>query len=208
MDESRCLSWEKKDNCPNNEFVPHNLNNYHVCRAKGTVVYCASLQLESHGVKYSQVCGTAKGYQAGSTHAFKSGVDINSPYLSGVSITHGSPKRSHVFSLAAGLIDRIAAEFTCPCNGGTTHKPPAFVGDDYYCESGATNIPKPKVILDDDPLWDGEKFLNNEEHCDRAAMPLFKSSISPATSDQLELRLCRNKQETDVYLESFDIYIH
>ena len=46
------------------------------------------------------------------------------------------------------------------------------------------------------------------EHCDRAAMPLFKSSISPATSDQLELRLCRNKQETDVYLESFDIYIH
>ena len=124
--------------CPNDEFVLHKLNaNAYVCRAKASGS-CTSVPLETYGVTYTDVCGSVRGYQAGATVAFDSKADINSPYLSGVSITRtvtGPEKRRHVFSLAVGEAEKSTSLYACPCNeGATSHKPPAFVGDDYYCQ--------------------------------------------------------------------------
>ena len=63
---------------------------YWVCKAKSTENQCASLMLLTRGVKYSQICGTVIGYQDGGTVAFNSGADIDSPYLTGVSITRST----------------------------------------------------------------------------------------------------------------------
>ena len=159
---------------------------------------------------YSQICGYVKAFQAGLTMGFKSGAGINSPYLDGVSITRtvtGPEKRRHVFSFAAGRAEKSTSVHACPCNAGATHKPPAFVGDDYYCESGSPDVPKSGVIQADDRLWDGYKFQHAEAKCKKQLMPWFKHSISPATSDQLELRLCRANPRSSVYLDSFEIYI-
>ena len=208
---------KKESKCPNDNFVSKNFKNYRVCRAKGTgtvhsKAYCASVPMESHGVKYSQVCGTAAGYQAGSTIGLEKGADINSPYLNGVSITRtvSTPqKRSHVFSLISGVAERYTAQFACPCNEGSTLKPPAYIGNDYYCESGIDYPTTNPVIIDSDPLWDQKKFRYNEKKCLRSKMPWFSSSIPPATND-LELRLCRVKPRGiygEVFLESFAIYI-
>ena len=201
-----------QDKCPNDNFESHKLKNHYACTGIGMIgTYCASLPLETHGMAYSEVCGTAKAYQAGPTIGFKSKADINSPYLDGVSITRtvtGPEKRRHVFSLAAGEAEKSTSVHACPCNEGATHKPPAFVADDYFCESGKTNVykgpPNPAI---DDPLWDGKKFQYKEAKCKKQEMPWFKHSISPATSDQLELRLCNNKMLSTIFLESFDIYI-
>ena len=193
--------------CPNDKFVFETA--YHVCKAKASGS-CASVPLETYGVTYTDVCGNAKGYQAGATVAFNSKADINSPYLSGVSITRtvtGPEKRRHVFSVAAGEAEKSTSQYACPCNKGATHKPPAFVGDDYYCESGSPDVPTSTKILQDDQLWDGLKFQHAEVKCKKPLIPWFKRSISPATSDQLELRLCNIKQETDVYLKEFSMYI-
>ena len=166
----------------------------------------------TYGVKYSQACGIVKGYQAGRSRAFVSEADINSPYLAGVSITRsiaGPEKRRHVFSLAVGEAEKSTSLYACPCNeGATSHKPPAFVGDDYYCESGSADVPTTTAILGDDPIWDGKKFQHAEVKCKKSMMPWFKRSISPATSDQLELRLCKTTKLSDVYLESFVILVH
>ena len=201
-------STDKK--CPNDEFITHKVKDgHHVCRAKASSD-CTSVPLETYGVTYTHVCGFVDGYQAGATVAFDSTADINSPYLSGVSITRtvtGPKKRRHVFSLAVGEAEKSTSQYACPCNAGATHKPPAFVGDDYYCESGSPDVPTSKAILLHDPLWDGGMFRHAETKCKKSLMPWFKHSISPATSDQLELRLCRIKKKTDVYLEHFAIYI-
>lgn len=99
-------------------------------------------------MKYSQVCGTVKGYQMGWTLGFDSKKDINSPYLAGVSTTRSvsaPQKRCHIFSLAAGVAEKVSQRhlnaYVCACNDKGTHKLPNFVNTHYYCESGATNIP-------------------------------------------------------------------
>uniref|UniRef100_A0A1X7UHI0 Fibrinogen C-terminal domain-containing protein n=1 Tax=Amphimedon queenslandica TaxID=400682 RepID=A0A1X7UHI0_AMPQE len=64
---------------------------------------CVSVQFPSNNISYSQVCGRVVGYQYGSPDALSNWHnnhhnDLNSYYLDGVSITHGSP-RQHVWSL-------------------------------------------------------------------------------------------------------------
>ena len=197
------------DKCPNDEFAlsPMLETGFRVCKASGS---CASVPLETYGVTYTDICGTVYGYQAGATVAFDSTADINSPYLSGVSITRtvtGPEKRRHVFSLAAGEAEKSTSQDACPCNKGATHKPPTFVGDDYFCESGSPDVPTSTKILQDDLLWDGSQLQHAEAKCKKSLMPAFKRSISPPTSDQLELRLCKIKQKAEAYLESFSIFI-
>ena len=196
--------------CPNDEFVYHKLNNGHsACRAKASGS-CASVPLETYGVTYTDVCGSVTGFQAGATVAFDSKADINSPYLSGVSITRtvtGPEKRRHVFSMAVGEAEKSTSQYACPCNKGATHKPPAFVGDDYYCESGSADVPTSLAVLSDDLLWDGKKLQHAEAKCKKPLMPVFKHSISPPTSDQLELRLCNANKKSIAYLVRFAIYI-
>uniref|UniRef100_A0A1X7TGF5 Fibrinogen C-terminal domain-containing protein n=1 Tax=Amphimedon queenslandica TaxID=400682 RepID=A0A1X7TGF5_AMPQE len=59
----------------------------------------SSVQFPSNGISYSQVCGRVVGYQRGTTDASNNNNinDINSYYIDGVSITHGSP-RQHVWN--------------------------------------------------------------------------------------------------------------
>ena len=96
---------------------------------------CVSVQFPSNGISYSQVCGRVVGYQYGSTDGVKENVnDLNSIYLDGVSITRGSP-RKHVLTLYAGVSsDYNDYGNACPCAGGTSAQ--AFVGNNYFCESG------------------------------------------------------------------------
>ena len=72
--------------------------------------------------------------------AFGAGtVSIEGTYLSGVSITHGMGPRQHIWSYAIGLTDDSAtAQLVCPeCHSyGNPSLIPAFVGADYFCESG------------------------------------------------------------------------
>ena len=206
---------DKQSKCPNDKFISKKLKNHLLCKVKAGGTSCASVLLESYGVKYSQVCGTVKGYQAGFTLGFDSKADINSPYLTGVSITRSvsaPQKRIHIFSLVAGIAEKVTLQthlnaYVCPCNDKGTQKPPKFVSSHYYCESGTDDISASDTILSSDPLWDKEKF-QHEAKCVKPMMPWFLRSITSPVTSQLELRLCRiNGYKADVYLERFDIYI-
>ena len=105
---------------------------------------CSGVTYPVDGIRYSKVCGQARGYQYYSTDAFKRVVndatDINSHYVDGVSITYGSPRR-HIWTYASGLSDDYNygnGVYNCPCAKYPGDAPPAFVGVDYYCESGIT----------------------------------------------------------------------
>jgi len=105
----------------------------------GCVVGCASAHFYVKGISYEHICGQAKGYQKGTTDAYQpSSHSIDGIYVDGISITLGSP-RKHVWTYAVGLSDNQNhnnGAYNCPCATHPGPSPPAFVGNDYYCESG------------------------------------------------------------------------
>ena len=58
---------------------------------------------------------------------------INSPYIDGISLAHGYP-RKHIWSLLSGYSGIAASK--CPCGSNTPYSVPSFVGSHYYCEAG------------------------------------------------------------------------
>ena len=77
-------------------------------RLESNIASCDSVQFSSDGYVYTEVCGRITGYQHGSPDAgshfaipLTPGNEINEPYLDGVSITYGTP-RKHIWSLYGG----------------------------------------------------------------------------------------------------------
>ena len=166
-------------NCPSG-FRLYQSGGVRACgRATSNVGSCTSVQFPSNGISYSQVCGRVVGYQWGSPDAVYPGRyevetygsvidsnhnDMNSYYVDGVSITHGSP-RQHVWTLMAGYNEASIHYLTndnrynCPCSQGSPQSSTlqSFIGNDYFCESGnaATDGTWQSILYTSDPLWDG-----------------------------------------------------
>ena len=82
----------------------------------------------------------------------------------------------------------------CPCAPNSPVHPVAFIGNDYFCESGnpgpSWNI---TTFYSDDPLWDGEQCgLVEKECCNATGMPWFHKPLQQPTTDYIELRVCCN----------------
>ena len=173
----------------------------------------SSVQFPTYGVSYSEVCSRVTGYQYYSTETFYTPNEgINSHYVDGVSLTHGSP-RKHIWSFAAGLQENMlyaggGGRYTCPCSPGSKQTVPAFVGNDYFCESGCPGHFQQRLYSD--PLWDGEGCGSLETVCCQAAgLPWFHKRLSAPASDYIEMRICSNEVVTneDIPVGYYDIYV-
>ena len=169
------------------------------------------------GRQYSRVCGRVIGYQIGTTDAFGLGAvgqTIDSYYVYGVSITHGTP-RNHIWTLAAGLSEggvTVVRGINCPCsNLSDTGNifPPSFVGDNYYCESGNPA----NTVIDDhlystDPLWDGQQC---EGQCcsNGKSPPWFSVDLPNSTTDDIEVRIClaQGSVADDLIIQLLQLYV-
>ena len=205
---------DPSEECPRG-FRLYNQNGVRACgRPASSPGGCqSSVQFPTYGVPYSEVCGRVTGYQYFSTDAFASpNVGINSSYVDGVSLTHGSPRR-HIWTLAAGLHENILTRggiYTCPCSPGSVQVPPAFVGNDYFCESGCPGTYQQKLYPD--PLWDGEGCGSLEIvccHIASAGLPWFHKRLSAPTNDNIEMRICANQgtNDEDIPVGYYDIYV-
>ena len=174
---------------------------------------CSSVPFNTHGVPYTEVCGQAIGYQFYSTDAFayRTNPTINSAYLDGISITYGMP-RQHLWSYAMGIAqsrwDRIDA---CPCASSRGVQPPSFVQGHYYCESAGVGGFDSHWYTND-PLWDGEgcPVGNNNTCCDPPNLPWFHRRIATSTTDDLEVRWCRDEEadNEDIGVELLELYTY
>ena len=176
---------------------------------------CSSLPIPSHQMKYSRVCGRATGYQIGSPDAFDFlaiNHSIDSYYVYGVSITHGAP-RNHIWTYAAGVSEgRYGTQRdNCPCsNPGHSNNayPPAFVGDNYYCESGnPEDTFEYGHIYTKDRLWDGQQC---EGQCcsNGKSPPWFSVELPNPTTDDIEVRICsRENNKDETLVELLELYI-
>ena len=78
---------------------------------------CDSVTFTTYGVQYRQVCGRVRGYQFGSPDAFNyqsPSTNIDSPYVDGVSITHGASPRKHIWTYAAAHDGNRTHSSSCP----------------------------------------------------------------------------------------------
>lgn len=208
-----------KTACPK-ELVYHYNSTYdkHYCSKVDDVVVlrgCASMTFPVQGKQYRKVCGKVIGYQWHVPNGFgpsRFTSFISSPYVDGVSITHGS-QRQHIFTFAAATSETDffqGIDAACPCIApshsfqGTIR---SFVGNDYYCETGNRANPQPQFYFDD-PLWDGKGCTGENECCERGG-PWFCKDLGGETSDDIDLRLCGNDPgpRDDVVLEQIELYV-
>ena len=170
---------------------------------------CSSVFYPANGIQYSRVCGRVKSYRYFSPDGFGqfANINVDSVYLDGVSITHGSP-RTHIWTFAAATRSTDGAH-GCPCDTnnyqGTV---PPFLGHDYFCESGTSNFGP--VLDTSNPLWDGSDCSSTSTCCVFNNPPYFCQTLAAPTTDDIEVRLCGNQDITDedTPFEVIEMYVY
>ena len=174
---------------------------------------CASVPIPVQ-VSYSQVCGIVKGYQDTSPDAFEPvslGYNtIDTYYVDGVSITHGSPRR-HLWTYANGVSELYGGEqYRCPCdrsNPNDRRYVPTFVGENFYCESGYSGTEFQRRVAWEDPLWDGQNCVApGSKCCERYGW--FHRDVSSSTDD-IELRICAHNgiSNEDTLINHYEFWV-
>ena len=167
-----------------------------ICARKTDAAGCTSVIYPTHGVGYNEVCGRVIGYELstpdGANNYYRS--SINGPYIDGISLTYGSPRR-HIWSFVAGL-----KKCDCTNNNNFNGHPTTFVGQDYFCDDAAFTM---------DPLWDKGGCGPETQCCTRNLPPWFYKNLAPSSSNNIEMRICQDEPVTneDVLLEKIDLYI-
>ena len=197
------------------------------CGRKKTWVKTCDSVLIPVTMNYSIVCGRIYAYQRGASYAFYYSVytspivlgvpaSIDSPYVDGLSLTHGLlGQRKHVRTFAGAGNEIYNTGPSCPCmNPALTwpYKVPSYVGDSYFCDTGAptnTVLFDRKKVFMDDPLWDGEGCSGSSTCCSFNSPPWFCQHLKYHTSDDLELRLCStyNNYAEDKLISLVEIYV-
>ena len=189
-----------------------------LCRKSIDGQGCSSVVFPVQGIEYSQVCGKIIGYQFSSTDAFIRFPsilvlnNIESFYVDGISLTHGTSPREHIWTFASAGNEYTDEEskYACPCINYQYTPPspvPEVVGNDYFCDTGSEGTFVPDFFYGDDPLWDGAGCGTLNTCCDWNSPPWFRKEISPPTSDDIEMRACADETNEDVYIESLEIYV-
>lgn len=189
-------------------------------RASHEELTCDSVSFSVYGGTYDKICGRVEGYQFGATAGFyashlNNSITIDESYVTGVSITHGSP-RNHVWTYAAGRYEGVAYTSInvyrfCPCEHIREIFIPQYVGAYWYCESGDNSNygTSGYNVFSDDILWDGEDCLRPNKCCQFAGPVYFTRKLQEHTADPIEVRICNyyTSQYSDVLLSHLELYV-
>ena len=157
------------------------------------------------------MCGRITGYELGVPSAFRgSSHSIDTYYVEGVSVTHGSP-RQHIWTFAGGHDEQgsYPAE-RCPCVTGSTNGNliPSFVRQNYFCETGLTHWPgRVGTLPEGDPLWDGQGCGPISSCCTFNSPPWFNVQLPSPTTDYIEVRLCDEQGIGDTPIQLIELYV-
>ena len=197
------LDTSRRDDCPTGWTLI--TTPVAACIAPSSNAGCYSTNFSTLSIPYSRVCGMAVGYQMDGTDAF-AGIhffsrSINGPYVDGVSITYGTP-RKHKWTYAIGFSDsnQPCNASNCPCSQFPGSFPPSFVNDNYYCEPGSSI---------DDPVWDGKGCSTDNSCCSNPSLPWFYRQIPLTTTEDIETRICHDdvSSDEDILVEKFKLYV-
>ena len=205
--------------CPDG-FRGHNDSDISTCGIDSTSPACASVMFDTYNISYTRVCGRMLAYQYGTTNAFVqnagTSLTIDSNYVDGVSLTHGSNPRHHIWTFAAAL-DEFGANSGDVCSCSNSQRvgasPPSFVSTgDYFCDSGVAgqfDSSGTGQFFATSPLWDGAGCSSASTCCSFNDPPWFHKQLLSSTSNDIEMRACINKGNSlvDIALSLVEIYV-
>ena len=193
-------------------------------RSTSNVGSCDSVWYSSHGIRYNKVCGRIIGHQLGhpdtffrsTAHVYFYQMSLNTYFVDGVVVTRGYP-RIHVWTFAAGFDETSDTALRCPCsnppNATTVTSAPSYVGNNYFCESGAvsnpSNVNVQAFYFQGDPLWDGQGCAPSNTCCSFNSPPWFTTLLTTSTADDIEVRICSDvsTQKEDTPVELIELYV-
>ena len=205
-----------------NQDCPHGFKLYSTpirsCGRTLTSGGCQSMHFSSQGVEYSKVCGRVIAYQFGTPSGFynpRLPSIIDNVYIEGVSITHGSSLKKHIWSFANGLMSVEGYgdnRHMCPCaspNSRMQQFIPSFVGNDYFCDSGDHNTGVSLSTYPSDPLWNGHGCSGQDSCCTFNNPPWFCKQLPDSTTDDIEVRICADEAATneDSPIRLIELYV-
>ena len=155
-----------------------------------------------------------KDNQVGSPDAFWN-TDIDNYYVDGVSLTHGTFPRQHIWTFAgAASEDDQRPTLKCICTNTAISSrvpaPPSFVGDDYFCDTAAlTGTEAGEEFYSDDPLLDGAGCGPWSTCCSFNSPPWFYKQLPQTTTDDIKMRVYRSAYRAfeDIAIEIVELYI-
>ena len=179
-----------------------------------TTVGCVSNNFNVQDVQYSRVCGKIIGYQRQTGIAFYYySRGIENTYVCGVSLTHGQNPRQHIWTFAGASDETTFREdLKCPCIYGTRNpsasRIPSFTENQYFCDTALsqryTGI---DVVHSSDPLWDGKGCGPLNTCCSFNTPPWFVKDLPSATTDDVEMRVCRPDSGGSTPIEIVELYV-
>ena len=184
---------------------------FRVCGRRSSRGSCEGLTYSTGSEQYDQVCGRIIGYERGTPSLFTgAGQSIDTFYIDGVSVTHGSP-RQHIWSFGGGY-DEVISVWACPCVTGSTtgDRIPSFVGQNYFCEAGLTQHHGGFALWPDgDPLWDGQGCGATSSYCTFNSPPWFNVQLPSTTIDNIEVRICGDEGigNEDTPIQLIELYV-
>ena len=98
-------------------------------------------------------------------------------------------------------------KWNCPCAKHPGPSPPAFVRNDYYCESGDVGTLNTIPYYLPDMLWDGAGCTTGNGCCAQIGMPWFYRKLPVPVADDFEVCICKHEVYTskDVAVENIEI---
>ena len=157
---------------------------------------CRPAMFDANLITFNQVCGQARGYQYGTWEAFqpyRSGTPpADGRYMDGLSLTYSNP-RKHLWAFIGSFSEDRKDSRSCPCAEGSYAWIPAYVGNNYYCESGSPSNTLTSAIYPNDELWDGEQCGLEADCCTNPLMPYFVRTLPEPYTGAIEGRLCADQ---------------
>ena len=208
---------------PEFRTVERNEKPFRVCGRPVSYSDCVSTTFPVYGVVYSHVCGRVIGYHVGTPNGFAPSSyllslrNIDRSYIEGISITHGTSPRKHVWSFVGALAENLPLYQppenyhpinVCPCmtDSFNLEDIPSFVGNDYFCDTAQEDANFNATLLyPGDPLWDGEGCGANSTCCQFNNPPWFCKQLPQLTTDDMQLRLCKESRFDDMDNTPFEL---
>ena len=178
-----------------------------LCKRNPTGARCSSITYSTHGISYSQVCGTIHGSYFGDPDGFDShnimdrsirsrsaDTPISGNYVDGISLTHGSMNEHHIWTLSAKVNFANPTEICSVC----ANNKPSYVGMDYSCDVVGTQSCKDNCSPRQ--IWGSGQCIGNNT--------FYKNLMQP-TSDDIEMRVCTDQadHDEDIFLSFVEIFV-
>ena len=99
----------------------------------------------------------------------------------------------------------------CPCTNinqtSSTGHHPAFVGNDYFCDTGSQGPAIDNLFYGDALLWDGAGCGPLNTCCTFNNPPWFYKELPEPTTDDIKMQVCRDGTDENIAIEMVDIYV-